>query len=103
MAKMSPKKWAFTCLLLLLISDTRCQKDDIKSDSQQSIDEAERREGKPQDSGNGKDTTLEKRIFIYSKHVFLWLIHNKAKSFMNLHQFDRWLLSQKVFKSYLSI
>ena len=55
MAKMSPKKWAFTCLLLLLISDTRCQKDDIKSDSQQSIDEAERREGKPQDSGNGKD------------------------------------------------
>ena len=52
---MSPKKWALTCLLLLLISDTRCQKDDIKSDSQQSIDEAERREGKPQDSGNGKD------------------------------------------------
>ena len=77
---MSPKKWAFTCLLLLLISDTRCQKDDIKSDSQQSIDEAERREGKPQDSGNGKDTTLEKSLFIYSKHVFLWLVHNEAKS-----------------------
>ena len=89
MAKMSPKKWALTCLLLLLISDTRCQKDDIKSDSQQSIDEAERREGKPQDSGNGKDTTLEKKyLFIYSKHVFLRLVHNRAKSFMNSHLFD---------------
>ena len=26
---------------------------------------AERREGKPQDSGNGKDTTLEKKMLIY--------------------------------------
>ena len=68
---MSPKKWALTCLLLLLISDTRCQKDDIKSDSQQSIDEAERREGKPQDSGNGKDTTtLEKKSYLYIPNTF---------------------------------
>ena len=68
---MSPKKWALTCLLLLLISDTRCQKDDVKSDSQQSIDEAERREGKPQDSGNGKDTTLEKKnAYLYIPNTF---------------------------------
>ena len=58
MAKINPQKWVFMCLLLLLVacSDTRCQKEDTSSDSQQNLDEAERREGKPQDSGNGKDT-----------------------------------------------
>ena len=68
MAKLSPKKWVFTCLLLLLVAcnDTRCQKEDISSDSQQSIDEAERREGKPQDSGNGKDT---RTIFLYRRKL----------------------------------
>ena len=70
MAKISPKKWVFTCLLLLLIlcNNTRCQKEDISSDSQQSIDEAERREGKPQDSGNGKDTRTKYLQFTVERY-----------------------------------
>ena len=103
MAKMSLKKWAFTCLLLLLVTNTKCQKDDIKnknSDSQQSIDEAERREGKPQESGNGKDT-LKKFILIhthtiYSKHVFVWLPAQLSSILFEFLTDSLWFLVQGI-------
>lgn len=56
-----PAYWV--CLLLVLaLPATRCQKKELDtnvSEQQQSIDEVERREGKPQDSGNGKDAQLD--------------------------------------------
>ena len=77
MSRQCPKKWVFTCLLLLLVTNnTRCQKEDgiDSTDSQQSIDEAERREGKPQNSGNGKDTTTV-LLLTYLLHI-LYVLEN---------------------------
>lgn len=57
---MNPREWVLP-LFLLLVATSKCQEKkelDSSDPPQQKIDDIERREGKPQDSGNGKDILI---------------------------------------------
>lgn len=63
-----PVVWVSIVFMLACLPVIWCQKKELDtnvSEQQQSIDEVERREGKPQDSGNGKDTQLGIFMILY--------------------------------------
>ena len=61
-SKMSPKKWVFTCLLLLLVTNTGCQKEDIDSDSQQNGNKLST--VPPENGDDGDDDKEERKDFL---------------------------------------